>query len=67
MPQLGAPFAYVTTKEFLEVFELAMLSELLDIERFEDFDDQGVSGVFPAGDVKAIIQVLNDARSRTAA
>jgi type I restriction enzyme R subunit len=34
---------------------------------FTDFDDQGVSGVFPAGDVKAIIQVLNDVRSRTAA
>jgi len=34
---------------------------------FTDLDDQGVSGVFPAADVKVLIQVLNDVRGRTAA
>ena len=32
----GAPFAYVTTKRFLEVFGLASLRHLPDIERLED-------------------------------
>ncbi|KAF0119854.1 MAG: putative segregation and condensation protein, partial [Methylocystaceae bacterium] len=35
-PRPGAPFAYVTTKKFLEVFGLATLRELPDIERLED-------------------------------
>lgn len=35
-PELGAPFAYVTTKKFLEVFGLATLRDLPDIERLED-------------------------------
>jgi len=35
-PEPGAPFAYVTTKKFLEVFGLASLRELPDIERLED-------------------------------
>jgi segregation and condensation protein B len=35
-PQPGAPFAYVTTKKFLEVFGLATLRELPDVERLED-------------------------------
>ncbi|MGA8172983.1 MAG: SMC-Scp complex subunit ScpB [Methylocystis sp.] len=35
-PEPGAPFAYVTTKKFLEVFGLATLRDLPDIERFED-------------------------------
>jgi segregation and condensation protein B len=35
-PQPGAPFAYVTTKKFLEVFGLATLRDLPDIERLED-------------------------------
>ena len=35
-PEPGAPFAYVTTKKFLEVFGLATLRELPDIERLED-------------------------------
>lgn len=34
---------------------------------FTDLDDQGVSGVFPAADVKVLIQVLNDVRGKTAA
>lgn len=34
---------------------------------FTDFDDQGVNGVFPVADVKAIIQVLDEVRARTAA
>ena len=35
-PEPGAPFAYVTTKRFLEVFGLASLRHLPDIERLED-------------------------------
>ena len=35
-PEPGAPFAYVTTKRFLEVFGLASLRELPDVERLED-------------------------------
>nr|CCD31937.1 Putative transcriptional regulator [Methylocystis sp. SC2] len=35
-PEPGAPFAYVTTKKFLEVFGLATLRELPDVERLED-------------------------------
>ncbi len=35
-PEPGAPFAYVTTKKFLEVFGLATLRVLPDIERLED-------------------------------
>jgi type I restriction enzyme R subunit len=34
---------------------------------FTDFDDQGVSGVFPQADVQQIVQVLNDVRGRAAA
>jgi chromosome segregation and condensation protein ScpB len=35
-PEPGAPFAYVTTKKFLEVFGLASLRDLPDIEQLED-------------------------------
>ena len=35
-PEPGAPFAYVTTKKFLEVFGLATLRDLPNIERLED-------------------------------
>ena len=35
-PEPGAPFAYVTTKKFLEVFGFATLRDLPDIERLED-------------------------------
>jgi segregation and condensation protein B len=35
-PEPGAPFAYVTTKKFLEVFGLASLRDLPDIEGLED-------------------------------
>ena len=31
-PQAGAPFAYVTTRKFLEVFGFASLSDLPDLE-----------------------------------
>jgi type I restriction enzyme R subunit len=34
---------------------------------FTDFDDQGVSGVFPQADVQRIVKVLNDVRERAAA
>jgi len=35
-PEPGAPFAYVTTGRFLEVFGLASLRNLPDIERLEE-------------------------------
>jgi segregation and condensation protein B len=35
-PEPGAPFAYVTTKRFLEAFGLASLRDLPDVERLED-------------------------------
>jgi segregation and condensation protein B len=35
-PEPGAPCAYVTTKRFLEVFGLASLRDLPDIEKLED-------------------------------
>ncbi|HEY8123870.1 MAG TPA: SMC-Scp complex subunit ScpB [Methylocystis sp.] len=35
-PEPGAPFAYVTTRKFLEVFGLATLRDLPDIEQLED-------------------------------
>ena len=35
-PEPGAPFAYVTTKRFLEMFGLASLRHLPDVERLED-------------------------------
>ena len=35
-PEPGAPFAHVTTRKFLEVFGLASLRDLPDIERLED-------------------------------
>lgn len=34
---------------------------------FTDLDDQGVSGLFPSADVKALIQVLDEVRARAAA
>jgi chromosome segregation and condensation protein ScpB len=34
-PQPGAPFAYVTTRKFLEVFGFASLRDLPDLERLE--------------------------------
>lgn len=35
-PMPGAPYAYVTTKRFLEAFGLASLRDLPDIEKLED-------------------------------
>ena len=35
-PEPGAPFAYVTTGKFLEVFGLASLRELPEVERLEE-------------------------------
>jgi chromosome segregation and condensation protein ScpB len=35
-PEPGAPFGYVTTRKFLEVFGLASLRDLSDIERLEN-------------------------------
>jgi segregation and condensation protein B len=57
-PQPGAPFAYVTTRKFLEVFGFASLRELPDLERLKadgllqggqgDDDLDGVLGVMDA-------------------
>ena len=54
-PMPGAPYAYVTTKQFLEVFGLASLRDLPDIEKLEDagllqrsaveIDLDGMSGI----------------------
>ena len=35
-PEPGAPYAYVTTRKFMEVFGLASLRDLPDIEKLED-------------------------------
>lgn len=35
-PEPGAPYAYVTTRKFLEVFGLASLRDLPDVEKLED-------------------------------
>jgi type I restriction enzyme R subunit len=34
---------------------------------FTDLDDQGVSGVFPAADVKQLVQLLKEVKERAAA
>jgi len=54
-PEPGAPFAYVTTKKFLEVFGLASLRDLPDIERLED------AGLLqrPANEVDLVHRFLN--------
>ena len=45
-PEPGAPFAYVTTKKFLEVFGLVTLRELPDVERLEDETSRPISMTF---------------------
>ncbi len=52
-PQAGAPFAYVTTRRFLEVFGLASLRELPDIERLED--EGLLQRPFPEADLDEIL------------
>lgn len=59
-PEPGAPFAYVTTRKFLEVFGLASLRHLPDIERLEgegllqrpqsDIDLDGAMGILREND-----------------
>ena len=34
---------------------------------FTDMDDQGINGVFPSADVKAILSLINDVRARAVA
>jgi type I restriction enzyme R subunit len=34
---------------------------------FTDIDDQGVSGLFPAADVKVLVRLLKEVRERAAA
>jgi segregation and condensation protein B len=69
-PQPGAPFAYVTTKTFLEVFGFASLRDLLDIEPFKaersmqtgqgDPDLDGALGLGDAEDEIAIFENTDD-------
>ena len=59
-PQAGAPFAYVTTRKFLEAFGLASLRDLPDLERLKaeglmqtgqgEGDLDGALGLAGAGD-----------------
>ena len=45
-PQPGAPFAYVTTRKFLEAFGFASLRDLPDLERLK------AEGLLPSGQGK---------------
>nr|WP_245257253.1 SMC-Scp complex subunit ScpB [Methylocystis rosea] len=60
-PMPGAPYAYVTTKRFLEVFGFASLRDLPDIEKLEDAGllqrpavEIELDGVFGIGDEDAV-------------
>jgi segregation and condensation protein B len=62
-PEPGAPFAYVTTKKFLEVFGLATLRELPDLERLEDegllqkpWGDIELDGALGLGDREPLLE-----------
>ena len=57
-PEPGAPFAYVTTKRFLEVFGLASLRHLPDIERLED--EGLLQGLKPDIDLDGALGILGE-------
>ena len=69
-PQPGAPFAYVTTRTFLEAFGLASLRDLPDLERLKaegllergqgDLDLDGALGLGDAEDEIAIFENTDD-------
>jgi segregation and condensation protein B len=69
-PQPGAPFAYVTTRTFLEAFGLASLRDLPDLERLKaegmikralgDTDLDGALGLADAEDEIAIQENADD-------
>ncbi|MGJ0427326.1 SMC-Scp complex subunit ScpB [Methylocystis sp.] len=56
-PEPGAPFAYVTTRKFLEVFGLASLRELPEIERLEE---EGLLETRAEGDLNEVFGVGED-------
>ncbi len=60
-PMPGAPYAYVTTKRFLEAFGLVSLRDLPDIDKLEDAGllqrtatESDLDGVFGIGDEDAV-------------
>ena len=57
-PEPGAPFAYVTTRKFLEAFGLASLRELPDIERLED--EGLLQRPAPEADLDRVLGVVSD-------
>ncbi|MGJ0504739.1 MAG: SMC-Scp complex subunit ScpB [Methylocystis sp.] len=66
-PMPGAPYAYVTTKRFLEVFGLATLRDLPDIDKLEDAGllqrtatESDLDGVFGIRDEGAVEDVEVD-------
>ncbi len=69
-PMPGAPYAYVTTKRFLEAFGLATLRDLPDIEKLEDagllrrsaveIELDGVSGIEDEDAVEPVDEVEVD-------
>ena len=66
-PMPGAPYAYVTTKRFLEAFGLTSLRDLPDIEKLEDAGllqrtatESDLDGVFGMGDEDAVEDVEVD-------
>ena len=66
VPQPGAPFAYVTTRKFLEAFGFASLRDLPDLEQLKaedllrsgqgDDDLDGALGLATAGDDKELFE-----------
>jgi segregation and condensation protein B len=52
-PEPGAPYAYVTTRNFLSVFGLASLRDLPDLERLQD--DGLMDAASPAGDLDRVL------------
>jgi len=73
-PEPGAPYAYVTTRKFLEVFGLASLRELPDIEKLEDAgllerpanatDLDGVLGIYDEDAVELAEELQVDLNER---
>ena len=59
-PEPGAPFAYVTTRKFLEVFGLATLRDLPDIDKLQD--EGLLSWPQSENDIDAAVGLVRDDR-----
>ena len=66
-PQPGAPFAYVTTKTFLEAFGFASLRDLPDLERLKaegliqgGQGEDGLDGALGLGDAEDEIAIFEN-------